>query len=231
MILSYQTLKSYHPRFFLLIDQSKSYASITATNQATVSFPERVVIQKEASCTPVRYGIRQINNKYVLLITTNNRFKILEEKEKEDHETRLIGGSIVREQLQEFCRRTRTTNKWMCMPGDRLNDISAACNEATSMANNDTVLIIHSGTNDIMNTRSEKLLEIYRHMIHLYKRNVNLTKSFLQEFFSGVVHRQLSITESSALINVLSQGLRNTLAWVLRSQSLKGRRIFTFSVH
>ena len=37
--------------------------------------------------------------------------------------------------------------------------ISAACDEATSMADYDTVLIIHADTNDVMNTRLEELLE------------------------------------------------------------------------
>ena len=39
-----------------------------------------------------------------------------------------------------------------------LDDISAACYEATNMDDNNTVLIIHADTNDIMNTRSEELL-------------------------------------------------------------------------
>ena len=42
------------------------------------------------------------------------------------------------------------------------------------MADNDTVLIIHATTNDVMNTRSEELLEEYRQTIQLY--SVNLTK-------------------------------------------------------
>ena len=67
---------------------------------------------------------------------------------------RLIGDSIVREQLQEFCGRAKTTNKRMYMFGECLDDISAVYNEATIMADNKTVLIIHVGTNDGMNTRT-----------------------------------------------------------------------------
>ena len=47
------------------------------------------------------------------------------------------------------------------MPSGRLDDFLTACVEATSMADN-IVLIIHAGTNDVMNTRSEKLLEKWR---------------------------------------------------------------------
>ena len=64
------------------------------------------------------------------------RFKVLAEEE-EDHETRLIGDSIVKEH-HEFCGRAKTTKKRLCMPGGRLNDITAACEEATSMSNSNT---------------------------------------------------------------------------------------------
>ena len=56
----------------------------------------------------------------------------------------------------------------MCMPGGHLDDISAACDEATNMADNNSVLIIHAGTNDVMNTRLQDLLKKYRKMIRWY---------------------------------------------------------------
>ena len=43
------------------------------------------------------------------------------------------------------------------MAGGRLDDISAACDEATSDSDPDTLLIIHAGTNDVMDTRLEDL--------------------------------------------------------------------------
>ena len=71
--------------------------------------------------------------------TTYNNFKILTEDEEEDHETRIIDDSIVREKLQEFCRRSRSIRRRMCMPDGHLNDISAACDEATSTIDNNTI--------------------------------------------------------------------------------------------
>ena len=50
----------------------------------------------------------------------------------------------------------------MCTPVGRLDDISAACNEATDNFDPNTLLIIHAGTNDVMDARSEHLLEKYR---------------------------------------------------------------------
>ena len=59
------------------------------------------------------------------------------------------------------------------MPGGRLNEISAACDETTSNSNPNTLFIMHAGTNDIMDTRSEELLEKYRQMIQWYKSKIN----------------------------------------------------------
>ena len=58
------------------------------------------VIQKKVPFIPVRNGVRQTDNKYFLSITTYNSSKI-QTREEEDHGTRIIGDSIVREQ-QEF---------------------------------------------------------------------------------------------------------------------------------
>ena len=93
---------------------------------------------------------------------TCNRFKILVEGEEEDHEMRLINDSIVRELLHKFCGRARTTRKRLCMPGARLDNITAACEEVNSMSNLNTLLIIHAGTNDVINTRLEELLQKYK---------------------------------------------------------------------
>ena len=91
-------------------------------------------------------------------ITTYNSFKILSTDEEEDHETRIIDHSIVRDQLQEFCGSAQSTKKRMCMPAGHWDDISA---------DNIIVLIIHVGTNYVINTRSEELLEKYRQMIYV----------------------------------------------------------------
>ncbi|ORD93318.1 hypothetical protein ECANGB1_208 [Enterospora canceri] len=154
-------------------EQATSYAAVAARQNDAPSLPERV-IQGEVPFTPVRNGARQINKKSFLPVSTYNSFKILmKEEEEEDHETRIIGDSIVRDQLTEFCGRNRSNRKRLCMPGGRLDDITAACDEATSQVNTNTLLIIHAGTNDVMNTRSEELLERYRKLIRRYKCKTN----------------------------------------------------------
>ena len=140
-----------------------------ATNEATPA----PTTQQEVPFTQVKNGARPVNKKQFLPITMHNRFKILAEEEEDDHETRLIGDSIVRGQLQEFCGRATATRKRLCMPGGRLDDITASCDEATRGSDDNTLFIIHAGTNDVQNTRSEELLEKYKRMIQQYKTKSN----------------------------------------------------------
>ena len=59
------------------------------------------------------------------------------------------------------------------MPGGRLDHITAACEEATSGSTNDTLFIVHAGTNDVHHSRSEELMEKYKRMIQTYKAKTN----------------------------------------------------------
>ncbi|XP_063857228.1 uncharacterized protein LOC135098765 [Scylla paramamosain] len=113
------------------------------------------------------------NVKNFLPISTHNRYQILAEEEEDAQETRLVGDSIVRGQLSEFCGRARRTRKRLCMPGGRLDDITAACDEAACGSNNNTLFIIHAGTNDVENTRSEELMEKFKKMIQRFKTKSN----------------------------------------------------------
>ena len=79
-------------------DQSTNHTAIAATKKDIVSLLKRV-LQGEVPFIPVGNGARRTNNKSFLSITTYNNFKILTEEEEENHETRIIGDSIVREQL------------------------------------------------------------------------------------------------------------------------------------
>ena len=110
------------------------------------------------------------HNRSLLPITTCNKFKIL--AEEEDHEMKLISDSIVREQLHELFDRTRTISK-MFMPSCSLDNNTAGCVEATSMSDPNTLLIIHAGTNDVMDTRYKELQQKCKRMIQQYKSKPN----------------------------------------------------------
>ena len=149
-----------------------------AADTATTSVP-----RTETPFTVVRNHFTSTNKKSFLPISTYNRFKVLSEEEEDALETRLVGDSIVRTQLSEFCGRARASRKRLCMPGGRLDDITAACDEAASGAESNALFVIHAGTNDVEYTRSEELMEKYRRMIQRYK-----TKSH-NVIISGILPR------------------------------------------
>lgn len=104
-----------------------------------------------------------------LLVTTLKLYQILNETLDENEETKLIGDSIIREQLVEFCGRSSSYRKRHCIPGAGLDDITTAYDEITKCADDNTLLFIHSGTNDRKHTRSKALLPKYREIMNKYK--------------------------------------------------------------
>ena len=136
-----------------------SHTAATATPTAS----------RDAPFTTVRSRPTPSNKKTFLPISTYNRFKVLSEDEEDPLDTILVGDSLVRSQLTEFCGRARSSRKRLCMPGGRLDDITAACDQAASGAESNALFVIHAGTNDVEYTRSEELLEKYRRMIQQYK--------------------------------------------------------------
>ena len=125
----------------------------------------------DSGFTTVRNGARPTQRtKEMLIPTTFNRFQVLGDSIEEDFETRLVGDSMIRGQLVEFCgRASNNKRKRFCFPGARLDDVTAACDDVTAGADNNTLYILHAGTNDVTSTRSEELLQKYRRMIQEFK--------------------------------------------------------------
>ena len=122
----------------------------------------------------------------MLIPTTFNRFQVLGDTIEEDFETRLVGDSMIRGQLVEFCgRASNNKRKRFCFPGARLDDITSACDEVTNGADDNTLYILHAGTNDVSSTRSEELLQKYRLMIQRYKHMSRNNKIIV----SGIIPR------------------------------------------
>ena len=141
----------------------------TCPEQPTASVSTESNSAPEIPFTPVRNGARPRCIKNFLPVTTSNRFQLFSNEEEETSEVRIIGDSIVRDQLHEFCGRARRTRKRFCMPGGRLDDITAACEEATRECSENTLLVLHAGTNDVEKTRSEDLMRKFKEMIQRFK--------------------------------------------------------------
>ena len=95
------------------------------------------------------------------------------ERADEQFQTRLIGDSIVRGQLIEFAGRVPQRRKRFCIPGAHLDDITGLCDDVTRDADDNTLYIIHAGTNDVESSGSEELMTKYRRMIQRYKDKTN----------------------------------------------------------
>ena len=88
---------------------------------------------------------------------------------EDEFESRIIGDSIVRGMLSEFCARCPGKRKRFCIPGARLNDITAARDDVTQDGDRNTLYIIHAGTNDIQYSNPDELLAKYKLMIQRFK--------------------------------------------------------------
>jgi len=158
---------------------------------------------------PVRNGARPTRaTKQLLAPITFNRFQVLGETMEDEFETRLVGDSMVRGQLVEFCgRSSNSRRKRFCYPGARLDDITAACDDVTSEADQNTLFIIHAGTNDVETTRSEELLEKYRRMINQYKLKTNGNNILISEI---LLSRVSTIRRSAPIKHVRRLARRRT---------------------
>ena len=120
---------------------------------------------------PVRNGAR-VRSRRILPITVYNKFQAIAEPE-EANEACIVGDSIVQGQLVEFCGRAPTKRKRFCIPGASVDDVAEAVDTVVEGVPANGIVIIHAGTNDLVRTRSEELMEKYRRMIRKYKEKTN----------------------------------------------------------
>ena len=159
-------------QFDALKDFVSANVGCSVSAPSTTALPDpspRTPVHRESTDYTVVRSRTTPTNKKFLPITTYNRLKVLSEEEEDAIETRIVGDSIVRGQISEFCGRARKTRKRFCMPGGRLDDITAACDEAVRGAEDNALFVLHAGTNDVLSTRSEELMEKYKRMIQRYK--------------------------------------------------------------
>lgn len=184
---------------------SPSAAPTTPAAAATVTAPSSV----SDGFTPVRRGAKPVK-KAIYPVHCYNRFAILTEEDDEQESTLLVGDSMIRQQVVEFCGRVPRRRRNYCYPGAGVDDIAAALKEISPHATNDSLFVIHTGTNDVSHVRSEELLEKYRRLIRGYK-----TKSS-NILISGVLPRV------SAAVTFYNKAfsLNNRLATVCREMDV-----------
>ncbi len=126
---------------------------------------------------------------------------------KDDFGTRLVGDSMGHGQLVEICgRSSNSRRKHLCYPGAKLDDITAVFNDVTKHADQNTLLIVHPGTNDVQTTRSEELLAKYRRLMNRFESKVNGSNIII----SGILPRvgaDQSFYDKAFISNNIFQGL------------------------
>ncbi len=216
----YQELKI---KYDSLNEQHKSLKEFVAAN--IVELPNSSSASSsgatpEGNFIPVRNGARPSPLK-MLGVTTFNRYQILSQTIEEEHETRLIGDSMIGGQLTEFCgHASHGKRKWMCFPGARVNDIVAAHDDVMTGSDDNTLFILHVGTNDIKASRSEELMEKYTRLIQQYKEKssniivsgillrMNETNAFYSKAFSTNNRLKSLCTQENVVCKFLEQFLQ-----------------------
>ena len=123
---------------------------------------------------PVRRGAHPSRlRKPRLPIVTTNRFSIPGFEDPEEPEIRLVGDSIIRGQLEAFCGRNPRRRRRYCYPGSRVEDVTNAISDFTGDAPDDCGYVVHVGTNNVLNYRSEELLQKYKQMVVKLKEKTN----------------------------------------------------------
>ena len=155
--------------------------------------------------TQVRNGARPSRRPHLPTTTCNNRFQILSDTgdDEDTEEIRLVGDSMLRGQLIEFCGRSPRSRKRFCIPGAGVDDVTAAADAVSSQAPENTTYVIHVGTNDVQRIRSEELLDKYRTMMKTYKEKSN------NVIVSGIIPRMQAGSRFYAFAASLNRRLDN----------------------
>ena len=169
-----EELKRANDKIDSLTNKSEAVVEFVTNNvvgtppDSTEVTPTAAPVRTEPEFQIVRNNVRPRVRK-IIPTTCQNRFRILADRTEEEEEVRLVGDSLVRGQLTEFCARAPEKRKRFCIPGGGVDDVIASVDEVSNLAPANTTYVIHVGTNDIQHTRSEELMAKYKKLIQKFK--------------------------------------------------------------
>ena len=150
---------------------SQTIPPSAATRPHAQSLPDAIDSHTVAKFTRVRRGAKPVRQ-VIQPTVCSNRYQILEEDD-EPSSSFLIGDSLIRQQLTEFCGRVKEKRRLFCVPGAGVDDVTDLFDQVSEEATNESLFVLHTGTNDVRTTRSEDLLDKYRKLIQQYKTKSN----------------------------------------------------------
>ena len=162
-----EELKAANGKIESLTKKSESLEEFITLNFSTNAMPTEAPVRTQEEFQVVRNNVRAKARK-IIPTTCQNRFQILTDRTDEE-EVRLVGDSIVRGQLTEFCARAPGKRKRFCIPGGGVDDVIASLDEVSNLAPANTMYVVHVGTNDVQHTRSEELMAKYKRLIENFK--------------------------------------------------------------
>lgn len=115
-------------------------------------------------------------------LNCSNRFDCLSDREGEAGysngdvsetrtETLLIGDSQIKYLYKKFGKLSKRKRMQVCYPGARVNDIVERIEREVAYTDEDATVIVHVGTNDVRDNRSEELLADYKRLIQRLKNS------------------------------------------------------------
>ena len=150
------------------VESASDSTSATPNTLPSSPTPEQVSVSNSNFQT-VRNGAQVKSKMPTMPVMTQNSFGPLADMMDEPEDSIIVGDSIVRHQLEEFCGRAPKQRKRYCFPGAKIDRITNSIEEIVDKEKSDSVYIVHVGTNDVKTTNSEELMKRYRQMISTLK--------------------------------------------------------------
>lgn len=154
------------------LNSRPTYAGVVKANSSIRDVSKNNKTNANNDFIAVKNGIKP-RVKPVIGVETYNSFSILGREDLNEPEIRLVGDSIVRGQLEEFCGRNPRKRRLYTIPGAKIDDVIGNVRRIKENSSDETTFILHVGTNEIHSTRSEELLDKYRKLIHNFKASSN----------------------------------------------------------
>ena len=133
-------------------------ALVSATHVSLALPPAVEYSSTSNTLIPVRNGV-QVKPKMIVLIKTQNSFSPLADLGDEPENSIIVGDSMIRHQLEEFCGRATNRRKRYCYPGAKIDDTTKALEDITEKEKHDSLYIVHVGTDYVKNTTLKNYLK------------------------------------------------------------------------
>ena len=145
-----------------LSDESRASEEPRATKEDRAP-----VIRAETPFRAARKGATLRNRISTVRTPTRNRFEVLDDEVNDGPCFSLVGDSLIRNQDEEFCRKSRKKRS-DCYPGAKIENITERVDHIVENSPENTVFVTVVGTNNLRRDHTDDILLKYRTMIRTF---------------------------------------------------------------